>query len=292
VPTPAAEVDVDVPLVRSLLRDQHPDLAGLSLEVVANGWDNVVLRLGDDLAVRVPRRQLAARLVEHEQRWLPDIAARVGSVVPVPAPVRTGRPALGYPWSWSIVPWLPGTPIGARAAGVPVAEALAAFVGLLHVAAPAGAPANPFRAVPLASRSDAVLARLDGHDVHRAGELAALWRAAAAAPTHAGPPVWVHGDLHPFNLLVDSSSAGVDHLSAVIDFGDVTAGDPAVDLATAWLTFDQPGRRAFRAHVAASDATWQRARGWVVALASALATADERAFRSVARRSIDAVLDD
>ena len=292
MPTPAAEVDVDVPLVRSLLRDQHPDLAGLSLEVVANGWDNVVLRLGADLAVRVPRRQLAARLVEHEQRWLPDIAARVGSVVPVPAPVRTGRPALGYPWSWSIVPWLPGTPIGARAAGVPVAEALAAFVGLLHVAAPAGAPANPFRAVPLASRSDAVLARLDGHDVHRAGELAALWRAAAAAPTHAGPPVWVHGDLHPFNLLVDSSSAGVDHLSAVIDFGDVTAGDPAVDLATAWLTFDQPGRRAFRARVAASDATWQRARGWVVALASALATADERAFRSVARRSIDAVLDD
>ncbi|OII09777.1 hypothetical protein BIU95_01495 [Curtobacterium sp. MCBA15_007] len=292
MPTPAAEVDVDVPLVRSLLRDQHPDLAGLSLEVVANGWDNVVLRLGDDLAVRVPRRQLAARLVEHEQRWLPDIAARVGSVVPVPAPVRTGRPALGYPWSWSIVPWLPGTPIGARAAGVPVAEALAAFVGLLHVAALAGAPANPFRAVPLASRSDAVLARLDGHDVHRAGELAALWRAAAAAPTHAGPPVWVHGDLHPFNLLVDSSSAGVDHLSAVIDFGDVTAGDPAVDLATAWLTFDQPGRRVFRARVAASDATWQRARGWVVALASALATADERAFRSVARRSIDAVLDD
>ncbi|MDT0232710.1 aminoglycoside phosphotransferase family protein [Curtobacterium flaccumfaciens] len=291
MPTPAAEVDVDVPLVRSLLRDQHPDLAGLPLEVVANGWDNVVLRLGDDLAVRVPRRELAARLVEHEQRWLPDIAARVGSVVPVPAPVRTGHPALGYPWSWSIVPWLPGTAIGERVAGVPVAEALAAFVGLLHVPAPDDAPANPFRAVPLASRSDAVLTRLDEHGVHRAGELATLWRTAAAVPAHAGPPVWVHGDLHPFNLLVDPSD-GVDRLSAVIDFGDVTAGDPAVDLATAWLTLDRPGRHAFRAHVAASDTTWLRARGWAVALASALATADERAFRSVAQRSIDAVLDD
>lgn len=101
----------------------------------------------------------------------------------------------------------------------------------------------------------------------------------------------MHGDLHPFNLLVDSSG-GVDRLSAVIDFGDVTAGDPAVDLATAWLTLDRPGRRAFRVRVAAPEATWLRARGWVVALASALATADERAFRSVARRSIDAVLDD
>ncbi|WIB70737.1 aminoglycoside phosphotransferase family protein [Curtobacterium sp. MCBD17_026] len=291
MPTPAAEVDVDVPLVRALLRDQHPDLAVLPLEVVANGWDNVVLRLGDDLAVRVPRRELAARLVEHEQRWLPAIAARVGSVVPVPVPVRTGRPALGYPWSWSVVPWLPGTAIGERAAGVLVAEALAAFVGLLHVPAPDDAPANPFRGVPLASRSDAVLTRLDGHGVHRAGELAALWRTAAAVPAHAGPPVWVHGDLHPFNLLVDPSG-GADRLSAVIDFGDVTAGDPAVDLATAWLTLDRPGRLAFRARVTAPEATWQRARGWAVALASALATADERAFRSVARRSIDAVLDD
>ncbi|MBK0296514.1 hypothetical protein IAE22_31305, partial [Bacillus sp. S34] len=54
--------------------------------------------------------------------------SRAAAVVPVPDPVRTGRPALGYPWSWSIVRWLPGTPVGERAAGVHVAEALAAFV--------------------------------------------------------------------------------------------------------------------------------------------------------------------
>jgi aminoglycoside phosphotransferase (APT) family kinase protein len=290
MPTPSADVDVDVPLVRALLREQHPDLAGLPLEVVASGWDNVVLRLGDDLAVRVPRRALAAQLVEHEQRWLPEIAARVAAVVPVPAPVRLGRPGLGYPWSWSVVRWLPGAPIGERAAGVPVAQALAAFVGLLHVPAPADAPVNPFRGVPLATRSDAVLARLDTAEVPRAVELAAAWRTAAALPAHTGPPVWVHGDLHPFNLLVERTD-GDDRLSAVIDFGDVTAGDPAVDLATAWLTLDRQGRHAFRTLVAAPDATWGRARGWAIALASALATADERAFRRVARRSIDAVLD-
>jgi len=290
--TPSAEVDVDVPLVRSLLRDQHPDLAGLPLRVVANGWDNVVLRLGDDLAVRAPRRALAARLVEHEQRWLPGIAAWVAPVVPVPVPVRVGRPALGYPWSWSVVRWLPGEPVGARAAGARVAEALADFVELLHVPAPGDAPANPFRAVPLAARSDAVLTRLTTADVPRARELAAVWRTAAALPTHAGPPVWVHGDLHPFNLLVDRSPDGDERLSAVVDFGDVTAGDPAVDLASAWLTLDREARHVFRDRVTAPDTTWGRARGWVVAMASALATADEPAFRSVARRSIDAVLDD
>lgn len=291
MPTPPAEVDVDVPLVRALLHAQHPDLADLRLVVVANGWDNVIVRLGDEYAVRLPRRELAARLVEHEQRWLPEIAARVAPVVPVPAPVRVGRPALGYPWSWSIVPWLSGAPVGERAAGVRVAEALAGFVRLLHVPAPADAPANPFRAVPLATRSDAVLTRLATQDVPRAVELAAVWRTAAALPTHTGPPVWVHGDLHPFNLLVDRTPDGDERLSAVVDFGDVTSGDPAVDLATAWLTLDREARHAFRTLVAAPDVTWGRARGWAIALASALATSDERAFRSVARRSIDAVLD-
>ncbi|MGN6407992.1 MAG: aminoglycoside phosphotransferase family protein [Curtobacterium sp.] len=290
--TPAAEVDVDVPLVAALLRDQHPDLAGLPLEVVASGWDNVVVRLGDLLAVRLPRRAAAAALIEHEQRWLPEIAHRVAAIVPVPDPVRTGRPALGYPWSWSVVRWLPGEPAGERPGGVRVAEALAAFVELLHVPAPADAPVNPVRAVPLATRSDSVLTRLETADVPRARELAAVWRAAAALPAYAGPPVWVHGDLHPFNVLLDTAPDGGTRLSAVVDFGDVTAGDPAVDLATAWLTLDREARRTFRAHLTADDETWERARAWAVSIGSALHLSDDRAFRAVARRVIGEVLDD
>ncbi|MBT2502079.1 aminoglycoside phosphotransferase family protein [Curtobacterium sp. ISL-83] len=296
MPTPAAEFAVDVPLVGALLHDQHPDLADLPLDVVANGWDNVVVRLGDRLAVRLPRRAAAARLIEHEQRWLPEIAGRVAPVVPVPAPVRTGRAALGYPWSWSVVPWLPGVPAGARgggtrACGDRVAQTLADFLGLLHVPAPAEAPLNSVRAVPLRSRSEAVLARLATADVHRAVELAALWRAAADLPAYAGPPVWVHGDLHPFNLLVEPQQTDPS-LTAVVDFGDVTAGDPAVDLATAWLTLDREARGTFRARVAPDDATWGRARGWAVSIGSALHGSDEPWFRAVGRRTIDAVLDD
>lgn len=290
--TPAAEVDVDVPLVAALLRDQHPDLADLPLAIVASGWDNVVVRLGELLAVRLPRRAAAAALIEHEQRWLPEIAHRVAAIVPVPDPVRTGRPALGYPWSWSVVRWLPGTPAGERAGGVQVAEALAAFVELLHVPAPPDAPVNPVRAVPLATRSDSVLTRLATADVPRARELAAVWRTAAALPAYAGPPVWVHGDLHPFNVLVDTGPDGGTRLSAVVDFGDVTAGDPAVDLATAWLTLDREARRTFRARVAADDDTWERARAWAVSIGSALHLSDDRAFRAVARRVIGEVLDD
>ncbi|KQS09986.1 hypothetical protein ASG04_05200 [Curtobacterium sp. Leaf183] len=290
MPTPAAEHTVDATLVRALLADQHPDLAALPLTVAANGWDNVVVRLGDTLAVRLPRRSAAATLIEHEQRWLPELARQVAAVVPVPAPVRTGRPALGYPWSWSVVPWLPGTAAGERLGGVVLAEALAAFVRLLHVPAPSDAPVNPVRAVPLATRTDAVLHRLRSEDVPRAPELAALWRAAASARTHAGPPVWVHGDLHPFNLLVEPGPDG-DRLSAVVDFGDVTAGDPAVDLATAWLTLDREARAVFLERVAVDDATRLRARGWAVSIASALWTSDDSAFRTVGVRGMAAALD-
>jgi aminoglycoside phosphotransferase (APT) family kinase protein len=295
VPAPAAEVPVGVELVAALLRDQHPDLADRPLRVAANGWDNVLVQLGDDLAVRVPRRAAAAELVLREQRWLPGIGARVGPVVPVPVPVRTGRPALGYPWSWSVVPWVDGVPAGHRpAAGTAVARTLAAFTSRLHVPAPPDAPHNPVRAVPLHTRSAAVLRRLATEDVPRAEALATVWRAAADLPEWDGPPVWVHGDLHPLNMLVADQG---DRLVSVIDFGDVTAGDPAVDLATAWLTLGREARHTFAAEVTVAGApvdaaTWGRARGWVVSIASALATSDGDDHRAVARRGIDAVLDD
>ncbi|GMA25795.1 hypothetical protein GCM10025864_35540 [Luteimicrobium album] len=65
-----------------------------------------------------------------------------------------------------------------------------------------------------------------------------------------------------------------DELAAVVDFGDVTGGDPASDLATAWLSFDAAGHTAFRAAYAqtggADDATWVRARAWAASLALAL----------------------
>ena len=75
--TPPAEVRVDKARVRALLRDQHPDLAERSLEVAESGFDNAMFRLGEDLAVRLPRREIAGPLIVHEQKWLPELAARL-----------------------------------------------------------------------------------------------------------------------------------------------------------------------------------------------------------------------
>jgi hypothetical protein len=44
---PAAELEITADLVRRLLAAQQPDLAGLPVEPLANGWDNTLFRLGD-----------------------------------------------------------------------------------------------------------------------------------------------------------------------------------------------------------------------------------------------------
>jgi Phosphotransferase enzyme family len=105
---PAADVGVSAELVRCLLADQHPDLARLPVEFLANGWGNELYQVGDGLIARLPRRALGAHIIEHEQRWLPRLAPRLP--LPIPTPERTGTPACGYPYPWSVVPYLPGVP--------------------------------------------------------------------------------------------------------------------------------------------------------------------------------------
>lgn len=289
--TPAADIPTDAALVAALVAAQHPDLAG-PLRLVSDGWDNQLYRLGDSHAVRIPRREVAAHLIEHEQEMLPGIAARVHARVPVP--VRVGVPSDAFPFPWSIVEWIDGidgASVGADArAGL--AEPLAAFVGELAVPAP-DAPRNPVRGVPLSTRAEAVRTRL--RSLSGRMEVAALeqaWREALAAPEWDGPPLLLHGDLHPGNLLLTPTG----DLAAVLDFGDVTSGDPATDLATAWLTFDGEARERFRRALPAPPdaATWRRARGWAVTMASALAMAsdDNPRMASLARHTLDELADE
>ncbi len=104
--TPISEFDIDATLVHSLLADQHQDLMHLPIHLVDAGWDNAMFRLGDELCVRLPRRKSAATLIENEQSWLPQLADQL--TIPVPTPCRLGKPALGYPWRWSVLSWLNG----------------------------------------------------------------------------------------------------------------------------------------------------------------------------------------
>jgi aminoglycoside phosphotransferase (APT) family kinase protein len=303
-PMPAAEVDITAELVRALLAGQHPDLALLPVTFLASGWDNAIFRLGDSLLARMPRRALGATIIEHEQRWLPVLAPVLP--VAVPAPERTGIPALGYPYPWSVVPFLPGTPAadvldgldgldGADRAGAldftGLATDLGKFLAAMHRPAPVDAPPNPFRGVPLAKRAETFEANLpslagqvDEAAVRRA------WDDALAVPAYDGPPLWLHGDLHPANILVSHG-----RVSAIIDFGDITSGDPASDLSVAWMALPAGARDALGSGYGGVDEDLRRrARGWALCLAVAFLanSADNPRIHRVGRRTLAAVLSD
>lgn len=290
-PVPPAEVAVDARLARRLLRAQHPDLAGFPLRGIGTGWDNVVFRLGADLAVRIPRRARGADLVGTELRWLPVLEGRLP--LQVPTPVRAGHPTDEYPWSWSVCRYVPGRPLGAEvpvgAAGIRAAADLAAFMTALHAPAPARAPRNPVRGVPLAERSEALLRALPAVAAAERTRAAAAWHRALDAASPIPPVTWVHGDLHGLNVLATRR-----RITGVIDFGDLCAGDRATDLASAWLLLDGAGRRHLRTTMAATDDQWERGRGWALYLSvmflahSAGSPGNER----IGRRGLAEVLSD
>ncbi len=268
----ADEIETSAALVRQLLAEQFPQWADFPITPVpSSGTDNAMFRVGDDLAVRMPRIPGAAGQVAKEQMWLPRLAPHLPLAIPVP--VAQGAPSDAFPLSWSILHWLPGEPAQPeRLTDLPQAATdLAHFLTALQRIDTTGGPLpgghNSGRGVPLHTRDEYTRTNIDAcHELGILNRDAALsvWEAALAAGVWEAPGVWLHGDLLANNLLATDG-----HLSAVIDFGCMGVGDPACDLMPAWTTYNTPeARSAFRAALpaalAADDAAWARGRAWSV----------------------------
>lgn len=260
---PPAETRIDRTLVHELLLEQHPDLAELPLTRVAEGWDNVTYRLGERFAVRLPRIAAGAALLVNEQRWLPRLAEVLP--VPVPTPVRLGRAGRGFPWAWSVVPWADGVSADRAAMDADQAERFGEFLAALHSRAPLDAPRNTWRGIPLREISAKTITRIenlatvDGALPVPVQDLLGLWDRAVTAAADPGE-TWVHGDLHPKNIVVLDGK-----LASVIDWGDMTVGDPANDLAAAWMLFAPAAHPTiWRAYGQIDEPTMARAMGWAL----------------------------
>ena len=254
------EVDTDADLVRRLLASQFPQWAELPIErVVSAGTDNAIYRLGDDLAVRLPRIHWAVDNVAKEQKWLPVLAPHLPLAVPLP--VAAGEPEEAFPYPWGVVQWLPGELATLDRLHDPVQAALdlAAFVRALQSIDSTDGPEHR-RGLPVRLCDEMVrkgIAGLRG-DVDADG-VAEAWNRAMAAPDYEGPPVWFHGDLSYLNLLVQDGK-----LTGVIDWGACGVGDPAIETIIAWSLFPPDARQAYRDALHVDDATWERGKGWVV----------------------------
>ena len=214
------EVDTNVSLVVRLLITQFPQWANLPIEPVHSaGTGNALYRLGDDMVARLPRIPWAVEQVDKEQKWLPRLAPLLP--LNIPAPLAKGKPSEGYPWHWSVYRWLEGEDATTEPIADPCQAAtdLAQFITALQQIEATGGPPpgrhNFYRGVPLAMRDQQTRAAIAAlHDVLDADEVTAVWDAAIEVPAWNGVPVWLHGDLHSGNLLVQQG-----RLSAVIDFG-------------------------------------------------------------------------
>ncbi|MBA2461835.1 MAG: aminoglycoside phosphotransferase family protein [Actinobacteria bacterium] len=264
----ADEVDTDAALVGRLLTAQFPEWADLPIERVRSaGTDNTIYRLGKDMAVRLPRRQKNTGQLEKERQWLPRLAPLLPLAIPVPLAV--GEPADGYPFTWSIYPWLKGeTATVERIADLgQAATDLAQFVAALQRVDPTDGPPpgehNSFRGVPLATRDESTRAAITslGGTIDVAAVTRA-WEAALRAPEWRRAPVWIHGDLDARNMLVEKG-----RLTAVIDFGCLGVGDPACDVMVAWKVLSADTRDMLRTALSVDEATWARGRGWALSQA-------------------------
>ena len=55
-------------------------------------------------------------------------------------------------------------------------------------------------------------------------------------------------------------------LTAVLDFGSLSVGDPTVDLVVAWEILDPPAREVLRRHLGVEDAAWLKGRAWALSI--------------------------
>ena len=213
---------------------------------------------------------------------------------PYPEPAGSGVPAAGFPYPWSVYRWIDGENLAEH----PVADeghtaiSLGRFVAALHRTDVSGAP----RAVRdghvsvLDDRVRGEINDLGADGTIDAGLVTAAWQDALTAPARTSPPALIHADLHPANLLARDG-----RLAAVIDFGCLGVGDPAVDLLPAWALLTRQTRDLFRAEAGADDATWTRGRGWALGLglgAACYYRATNPVLAAIGRHSIEEAIAD
>ena len=304
------EWDAEITWTEALIREEvaavRPDLADLPLEPLGEGFDNVAVRLGD-WVFRFPRRSFGGDAMAIELRWLPELAPEL--TLPIPVPEIIGAPSERSPWPWGGFRYVAGTTADRANLGeadrAALTEPLAEILASLHrIPVPDDAPPDTITRHDHRRRAPKVIERLAGLAADDSGELGALAARAIPfteelreLPPWDESPVWCHGDLYARHLLVDDGA-----LVGVIDWGDLHAGDRAVDLSIAWSFLPPSEHERFRARYAAclggagevDPVVWARARFRAIHYGAALGeygrAIDEPALEETARIALRSAL--
>lgn len=250
----APDVALDVTAAHRIVARRFPAFGSAEPEELGRGWDNLCIRYPDDTVFRLPTRRLGAELIESEMNVLDYLGPRLP--LPIPAISYRGESGDDYPYPFMGYSLLSGQTADrliwtqdARSRNV---ETLAEFLRTLHSLDPsadslAGLPPDKlFRKDPpkLLERIEARVAHL--RDIENGlpvdpDELLA-WARHVTATTEPSPKkTVVHGDLYPRHLIANAER----EVTAVIDWGDVHRGHPAIDLSLAYTFVPLDDRERF-----------------------------------------------
>lgn len=257
---PEPDIEIKKELAIQLIHDQFPEFSKLDISFLSNGYDNANFQLSDSHLIRLPRRSVGAKLIVNEIEWLPKLQDQLP--IKLPVPVKIGSSTTNYPWLWTIVPFFRGTSVLGDSLKEPEIKRLTAFLKKLHQIDSDHAPENPFRSVSLSKRSPDVnkrIEKLETNGFQIPDQIKQLWESAINESIDLKHCL-IHGDLHPDNIIVNNKK-----IEAIIDWGDITKGDPATDLASFWMLIENPDLRATAfTEYGASEATVNRSKGWAV----------------------------
>ncbi|MGB0934552.1 MAG: aminoglycoside phosphotransferase family protein [Alphaproteobacteria bacterium] len=254
------ETKLSIEIIRELLNDQFPDWADLSIKPLSHqGTDNVMLKLGNDKIIRLPRTQRSEASLIKECLWLPIIGDRLS--IQIPHIIGNGQPSKEYPYQWAIVNFLQGSspsdnnPLDLAQAAIDLSRVRKELQSVDTTDAPLCSRKYP-SIIHDAETSPLIPALSDTFD---SAQITKLWEAALDLAPWQGNPVWLHGDIHTGNLLVQDGA-----ITGIIDFGMSGIGDPACDLMVAWTLFTKDTRQIFHDAVAPDQATWNRAKAYAL----------------------------
>jgi aminoglycoside phosphotransferase (APT) family kinase protein len=251
-----------------LIASQFPALSLGSIEPFGNGWDNTAFLVDDALVFRFPRRRVAVALLEAEIALLPLISAQLP--LAIPAPCFVGVPSTSYQAPFAAYPLIRGVtadslPLSEKSRSQ-LAEPLGGFLRALHAIDPAplrerGLPLDELGRLDHEKRLSMTRERLRAHEVHG---VAGRWQSLLTwleehppLPSPACERRVLHGDLYARHVILDAHARP----AGVIDWGDIHFGDPALDIAIAFLLLPQRAHAAFRvAYGAIDERTWNAAR--------------------------------
>jgi aminoglycoside 2''-phosphotransferase len=260
----------------------HAGPRGDRVVELGRGADSVAYLVDEEWVVRVARTANARVTMRREIALLPELAAALPVAVPDPAFVETGEGGAAF-MGYRVLRGVPLTPalLGRlpRRGRDRVLGQFAEFLRALHghdIAAARRAGVGPQLLTggyhPGQRELLDLAAPCPGN--RRRKQLEVAFDAIEADPgsTFIASPAVLHADLKPAHVLVDPSGAGI---TGILDWGDVSLGDPDFDLAVISIFFGRGVLAQLLRHLPGRDA---EALEWKAGVYSALRALQDQVF--------------